>query len=273
MKSKLVIALFPILLLTGCSRSPSAKQIQTDLLGNGISAAPPSKYQWRFESLSEFQTFQIQDTKRTPDTIQYTIKTHLHGSNGDDADASLLVTYRLNQNKWTFTSVTDTGDYTRSAEKLRLAKRTGQLTRDVAEEILAEYLVSPHISQLEFMDDGLQRAEKDGVVVQAGGFPPGYHFTEKGIQLLRGLVNANTRVELAPFGMEAPKFSLLSPVGEEVAEVSGIALGPVPNVCVVEYITNYLFPNEPGGMYPYIHIGRRAKTAFQKYDDGWRVAR
>ena len=104
------------------------------------------------------------------------------------------------------------------------------------------------------------------------GFPPGFRFTDKGIAMAHGLANADSRVELAPFGMQEPKFTLASPVGERVTEITGIALAPVPNICEAEYVTDYLIPDAAQTMYQYIYSGQKAKATFQKYDDGWRVA-
>jgi hypothetical protein len=147
------------------------------------------------------------------------------------------------------------------------------LTREVAAQLLNEHLSQPHIRHLAFNKDGLQQAERDGIVAQAGGFPPTYRFSDKGLSMARGVANANTRIELAPLGMEDPKFPLASPIAESVTDVSGIALAPVPNICEVEYGTEYLVPNEFKPLLKYLWSGQRAKATFRKYDDGWRVAR
>ena len=159
------------------------------------------------------------------------------------------------------------------AAKPTTPKPVGELTRELATALLNKHLAEPHISQIAFKQGGLEKAKQDGLLSETGGFPPGFRFTDKGIAMAHGLANANSRVELAPFGMEQPKFNLASPVGERVTEITGIALAPVPNICEADYTTDYLIPDAAQAMYPYIFAGQRAKATFQKYDDGWRVAR
>ena len=159
------------------------------------------------------------------------------------------------------------------AAKPAAPKPIGELNREFAAALLNKHLATPHVSELAFNKGGLDKAKRDGIVTEAGGFPPGFRFTEKGIAMAHGLVNAQTRVKLAPFGMEDPKFPLSSQVAEHVAEVTGIALAPVPNICEAEYVTQYLLPAGAAPLTQYIYSGQRTKSTFQKYDDGWRVAR
>lgn len=176
-------------------------------------------------------------------------------------------------------SASDSGDTTtlRFAEGGELAVtirknwRTGDLTRELAADILNEHLAKPSVSQLTFNNGGIDRAKQDGVIEEQGGFPPSFRFTDKGLKMVGTIIGQNY-IELAPFGMKAPKFALKSGMGQRVSEVSGIAEGPTPNIKSVEYVTDYIFPSEMQPITRYIFSGSKEQSAFQKYDDGWRVA-
>ena len=148
-------------------------------------------------------------------------------------------------------------------------KRKGELTRQLATELLNDFLVKPSISQLEFQDDGLTRAQQQGLVSEQGGFPPSYRFTDKGIAMVKDVIRQN-RIELAPFGAQSPKFTLANPLAERVSEVTGIASTPF-GVTSVEYTTRYIVPIEMEPLFDYIFTGRKAQAGFRMYDDGWRV--
>jgi hypothetical protein len=150
----------------------------------------------------------------------------------------------------------------------------GELTREMAAELLNKHLAQPSISQLAFQKGGLERAARDGIVEQQGGFPPSYRFTRRGLQMFGDLVaTSQNRIQLAPLGMEDPKFSLAKPIGERIDEVSGVAAGPLAGMCSVEATTSYLLPESARGVTQYIYSGRKATFVLRRYDDGWRVAR
>ena len=46
------------------------------------------------------------------------------------------------------------------------SKRRGDLTRELAAEILNEYLSNPSVSQLDFQKGGVDRAIADGILVK-----------------------------------------------------------------------------------------------------------
>lgn len=77
-------------------------------------------------------------------------------------------------------------------------KPVGELTRELAAAMLNKYLGSPHISDIQFKDGCFEQAQRDGIIVKGENFNPFYNavfrFTEKGIALANGLVQANTKV-------------------------------------------------------------------------------
>jgi hypothetical protein len=150
-----------------------------------------------------------------------------------------------------------------------------ELSRELATALLNKHLAEPHISKIAFKEGGLDKAKQDGLLSEQKSFPGWarvFRFTDKGIAMAHGLANANSEVGLGgPEGVE-PMITLISPVGERVAELTGIALSSDPNIRVAEYVTHYLIPDAAQTMYPYIYSGEKAKATFQKFDDGWRVA-
>lgn len=148
-------------------------------------------------------------------------------------------------------------------------KPVGELTRELAAAMLNKELAEPHIKEIEFKEGGFEQAERDGIFVQGDNFNPYYNavyrFTGKGSALSNGLVKGDTKVSKGCISNFVP------PLAERVTTVTGIALSPYPNVCEVQYTTQYIIPAGAEGMYQYIYSGSRRKAMFQKFDDGWRV--
>lgn len=149
-------------------------------------------------------------------------------------------------------------------------KRKGELTRELATEILNQHLAAQSLSELEFSDGGIERAEQDGIIQKQDGYPPNYCFTNMGLKMVDTVIRQN--YILGKWVNEVPRFGINPGISEQVSEVNGIAEGPTPNIKVVEYVTNFQFPPKMKPMTRYIFSGRKKTSVFQKYDDGWRFA-
>lgn len=159
------------------------------------------------------------------------------------------------------------------------SKRKGDLTRELAAEILNEYLAKPSISELEFKKGGIDRALSEGVLVKElwndGVFQhTRCRFTDKGLKMIGSfLAPGSDKIEMEAFGATAfgdssPMLHLKSPIGETVSAVTGITMDPVPTV---EFTTAYALPAEMEPMTRYVFSGLNTRAKFRKYDDGWRV--
>ena len=165
-------------------------------------------------------------------------------------------------------------------------KRTGELTRPLAAEMLNEYLAKPSISTIKFLDGGFERALKDGLVEQ-DVIPATkdadslilvapiaqYHFTKKGLELLGG-IPAPVQKHMVNFGggFSYMRFELAAPIGQRVDTVTGIAPSVFPNIIEVQVTMQYdLPPVVAQQMANYIELGTKQPVPFRKYDDGWRI--
>jgi hypothetical protein len=160
-------------------------------------------------------------------------------------------------------------------QELKSDIANGGLNRETAFTILSDFLFKPSITEISFFPGGVNQATADGILTEAGGFPPTLSFTQKGLDVFGDLVDrSNNRVVLAPLGMENPKFTLPSPIAEMVLSVDGIADGTLSQSGMkeVSFTTRYIFPsNTKGNLKAYIFAGRKAKLLLRRYDDGWRV--
>jgi hypothetical protein len=152
------------------------------------------------------------------------------------------------------------------------------LTRETAAELLQQQLAAPRISQLVFIEGGIDRAKADGLVAESQDFKffGRYTFTIKDIEFINRLVSADDQIHRAEDDKrgtaKTPFFELSYPIGERVEEVTGITAGPLGSrILIVEYVSAYVIPPEMEIIIPYIYTGQRVSAAFQKYDDGWRV--
>ena len=157
----------------------------------------------------------------------------------------------------------------KSPQQVLQDKRKGELTRELAAELLNERFAqkAPPIDQLDFQENGYDKAKRDGIITRGRGMDIGVYFTERGRKMLDGVGN--------------PDGSLINPsnisfrgslrINERVREVTGIAAEPMSGGMSVEFTTEYILPQPMQPMSAYIVCGRKAQTEFKKYDDGWRV--
>jgi len=150
-------------------------------------------------------------------------------------------------------------------------KRQGELTRELATTLLNEYLAQPSVDRLIFTNAGVQRAIQDGIVENKGGSSHMFDicFTHKGLFLVSNIVEP--RDEYLADTNDQFQIPLSRPLSERVREVTGIAASGMPGISSVEYITDYIFPADIQSLAQYFYSGRKAQSAFRKYDDGWRV--
>jgi hypothetical protein len=157
--------------------------------------------------------------------------------------------------------------HTGQASKPLAAKPTGELTRELAAQLLNQHIATPHVWCISFKEGGLENAIRDGVVLPERDAINNYHFSDKGFALAGGFIKKTT-----PIRKGKDIFIQKTPIGERILEVTGISLPSVSNTCEAEYTTDYLFPKEAEALRKYLYTGQRAKASFRKYDDGWRVA-
>ncbi len=153
-------------------------------------------------------------------------------------------------------------------------KRKGELTRELAAELLNEHLAAHPVLWCRFKDGYFDPAIRDGVIERVW-VGEGYRFTYKGIKMV-GAVIAENHMEIEfspPLGMKPLKFWLKKDFGERVQKVTGIKEGQSPGTKEVEYETEHPFPPEMQSMKHYITNGQIMKSVFQKYDDGWRITK
>ena len=80
---------------------PSREEIAASLLGRRISNPA-----WTFDSIAEFRTFDVTETRVTNDVLRATVATHVKGvRSGTEHDLRLRLTYRVRSGKWSTFSV------------------------------------------------------------------------------------------------------------------------------------------------------------------------
>ena len=159
------------------------------------------------------------------------------------------------------------------AAKPATAKPNGELTRELAAELLNKHLARPSVSIIQFNKTGFEQAMQDGIVgpIPNYNFHDLFRFTDKGLMMvgsLDGDENFIRRNSSDAFWW----FRLKNPIKSRVQEITGIAAERMPDFFSVEYITNYLLPQAMQPMERYIFLGSTAESKFRKYDDGWRVS-
>jgi hypothetical protein len=154
----------------------------------------------------------------------------------------------------------------------------GDLTRDIAAELLNKELTTPHVTQIAFDVGGIERAQADGLVSEAPDFElfGAYNFAFDRMSFLHRLAMANEQVHKPEDDKtgkaKTPYFEITTPLPERVEKVTGITSGPLGSrILVAEYTTAILFPPDMAILMPYLFTGQRGKAAFQRYDDGWRI--
>ena len=114
MKRKIISAIFMAILassLMGCANNSeslstqtaqeyeiSAEQIKADLIGHYLTGEGLG---WTFAALSEYEQFDIRDTQRQGDVIEYDVSMRLVDLASDEHFlADVLIVYRKGQDKW-----------------------------------------------------------------------------------------------------------------------------------------------------------------------------
>ena len=158
------------------------------------------------------------------------------------------------------------------------ANITGDLTREIAAQLLNQQLAVPRVRQIAFAEDGIERAKADGLLTEAPDFElfGAYDFAFERIGFLHRLAMANEQVHRAEDDksgrIKTPYFELTTPLPERVEKITGITAGPLGSrMLIAEYATAIAFPSDLAAVLPYVLPGRRDKAAFQRYDDGWRI--
>ena len=154
------------------------------------------------------------------------------------------------------------------------AAARGELTRATAIEILNRDAAAPAITLFEFKPGGFDRAIADGVIHKHFDHPafPQWSFTPQGLRLVGSHLGEN--LIMVPFGGQEKRFRFSRGLPQRVTEVTGIADGPTPNTKTVDYFAVYDFPTHMEPLRSYIfNASQGNRIGFQKYDDGWRVAR
>jgi hypothetical protein len=110
MTIRVVLAVTFLLFTVACNvplGSPNAEKIKADLIGK---QTPGGFGGWRFESLSEFESFKITETNSSGDVIEYKVDARLKDVNtGNRYTANLLINYRKENGEWKLIHVTDGG--------------------------------------------------------------------------------------------------------------------------------------------------------------------
>jgi hypothetical protein len=88
----------------GCSLStPSAEQIKADLIGNQITVGWSS---WRFDALSEFDSFVINGKQIQGDAVEYDVTMRLRDfAQGTQYILDALITYKKVDGHWQLKSI------------------------------------------------------------------------------------------------------------------------------------------------------------------------
>ncbi|MCB1194449.1 MAG: hypothetical protein KDK90_28715 [Leptospiraceae bacterium] len=82
---------------------PDEETIKGDLIGKKVSSKEGN---WNFDSLSEFKGFSIIDTIKAKNIVEYKIQLILQDMNSSDIyDATIHVSYKKVNEKWTFINV------------------------------------------------------------------------------------------------------------------------------------------------------------------------
>ena len=102
-KRTLAVLLAAVVSAACSERLPDADRIKSDLIGQTVGNVI---FRWRFESLNEFESFEITNQERTGDIVEYTANVILTEPRGRSS-ATLTVVYRREDNGWSLTSVSD----------------------------------------------------------------------------------------------------------------------------------------------------------------------
>ena len=167
-----------------------------------------------------------------------------------------------------------TGCEKKAATEVTLEKRTGELTRRLATELLNKELTGISIPSLEFKQGGFGRAVHDGLLKPHNVMTYEPPFTDKG------------KIVMGPFFLEKLEaasgissgvnidsaYLKKNLVGQErVTDVTGIKESNKPGAKEVEYAYEVSLHPSMDAIKSYFQTAGKRKALFEKYDDGWRV--
>jgi hypothetical protein len=94
-------------MLSACGFSPNEEKIKGDLIGRTITTGGegPFTRHWRFDSLSEFESFSIVDKKSSGDIIEYTVQLTVNDHKGDMRSGTCKIVYRKESGEWKIANV------------------------------------------------------------------------------------------------------------------------------------------------------------------------
>ncbi len=154
----------------------------------------------------------------------------------------------------------------------------GELTRDIAAELLNQQLATPRVTQLAFDIGGIEAAQAAGLVAPGRDFElfGAYDFDFEQTSFLHRLTGDTDQIrrpdEDKTGKAQTPFFYLTTPLAERVEKITGITSGPIGSrILQVEFISAIAIPADMTTIRPYLYTGQRGKAAFQRYDDGWRI--
>ena len=83
---------------------PDMERIQADLIGQSMT-------NWKFDSMREFESFEIEETSDFAQIVEYQVRMRLRsiGADAFTAEARAVVAYRLENGHWELVSVSETG--------------------------------------------------------------------------------------------------------------------------------------------------------------------
>ena len=150
--------------------------------------------------------------------------------------------------------------------------RAGELTRELASEILQDELTAKTVKYVEFRKGAGKLAVGDGWIVTSGRSVTGplAGFSDK---FKKAYPYENSiYIENGDNFLGSPKVGFADGIKETVAEITGIAEGANINEKTVEFTSRYRFPTSSLGFTEkYLYAGTNYSIKFRKYDDGWRA--
>ena len=90
-------------IFSSCSREPDVEKIKADLIGQRLEMGGLSS--WRFDSMSEFEDFEILSTLKNEYLLEYKVRLKLGDTNGKTYAGEARTVYRKESGKWKFSLI------------------------------------------------------------------------------------------------------------------------------------------------------------------------
>ncbi len=139
----------------------------------------------------------------------------------------------------------------------------GELTREIAAELLNLQLATPRVMQIAFEIGGAEKAQEAGLIQPGRDFElfGTYDFDEEKTAFLHRLTSTSDQVRRPEDDRtgqaRTPFFQLSTPLPERIEKVTGITSGPLGSrVLQVEYISRFIFPQDMEAVLPYVLTGQ-----------------